>query len=252
MQKEGVNPASLLQEKGATNHSEEVEELRTRARDLERELAEAQRSNPASADLREAKELAIKWHRRAETLEQESREIALAAIQSQKHAEDASKEAEAYKSRFKGSIVIALFACLVVGAMAGNSGSGSGYKRGYSVGYANGSDYVRSTQANTTPVKRVAPVAPVTPSKPEPTKAVCYSAYQTPQGKVKVRITYNKNELGFYAKKATDKRWTDISEEVYKTESKHVDYSARDFMNVVKNDAGTLDQKVNCTLGKLF
>lgn len=101
MQGEGVNPSDVLQRKG-----------------------EKQAHN--QSELREAKELAIKWHNVAMRLEEESREIAKAAIDSQAIATTASLDVKKWKNR-----ATILFACGAVAVcVAYGFGKDSGAEQG--------------------------------------------------------------------------------------------------------------------------
>ncbi|MRT04376.1 hypothetical protein [Ewingella americana] len=145
MQKEGVNPNSFLQHKGAANDSEKLSDLELEYADLEQayeylrqksirlehELALAKSSNTLSIELREAKKLTVKWHRIAQEQGNQLSELAPIAVAAQEEANLLKHNIEKQKNRLQSICVIS---CLAVAAIAYHMGSGSGYDRGFSNG----------------------------------------------------------------------------------------------------------------------
>lgn len=112
MQKEGVNPAELLQHKGDDNRADmealkaqlaesdqALKTLRIKAIQLEKDLTRAKRSGSNPAELREAKELAIKWHKAATSLDDQLTEMSVVAVQAQNLSSKYFDKAAKWKSR---------------------------------------------------------------------------------------------------------------------------------------------------------
>ncbi|EDX4100288.1 hypothetical protein B9R80_002424 [Salmonella enterica] len=144
MQKEGINPAEFLQEKGADN-SAEVEALQAELATLYQDatgyldqiatlnalLAAANKGgNPA--ELREAKELAIKWHRIAQAQEAHLKELAPIAVKAQDDLKAQQGLTDIYAKRYKFFAVASIVAAVVC----------------WGIGSSNGEDTGRHAQAN--------------------------------------------------------------------------------------------------------
>ncbi|HAV9873795.1 TPA: hypothetical protein JLH60_004771 [Escherichia coli] len=134
MQKEGLNPAEFLQEKGADSDSSAVNSLKATVDRLQRELEAAKRTTGGAnvAELREAKELAIKWHRVAQAQEAHLKELAPIAVEAQEKVKKLTGDVSYLQKLVKffgvGGVVAAI-ACFAFGS-------------------SNGEDTGRSLQAN--------------------------------------------------------------------------------------------------------
>ncbi|EBA3920946.1 hypothetical protein EE88_21695 [Salmonella enterica] len=154
MQKEGLNPAEFLQEKGEANDSEQVKALNgllswwkgqheamqqkaqgfeSKVNALQRELESAKRSTGSAntAELREAKELAIKWHRVAQAQEAHLKELAPVAVAAQEKVTRLEADNKTLVSRVQIFGVLGVLAALIC----------------YGVGSSNGEDTGRTKQA---------------------------------------------------------------------------------------------------------
>ncbi|EOG8337655.1 hypothetical protein ACLIX5_004453 [Salmonella enterica subsp. enterica serovar Bredeney] len=135
MQKEGVNPAEFLQEKGATaDNSARINSLQATIDRLERELNAAKRTTGGAnvAELREAKELAIKWHRVAQAQEAHLKELAPIAVAAQEKVKELNNDVSYLRKLVKFFGVGGVVAALVC----------------FGVGSSNGEDTGRTLQAN--------------------------------------------------------------------------------------------------------
>ncbi|ECW3055627.1 DUF2786 domain-containing protein [Salmonella enterica] len=104
MQKEGINPAEFLQEKGA----------------------EQPQQPDQSAELREAKELAIKWHKVAQSQEEQLKDLAIEAVKNAELEKQHYNRAVEWKNRF---IWGAVFTCCAV-VIAWAAGCSTGEEHG--------------------------------------------------------------------------------------------------------------------------
>lgn len=163
MQKEGINPASLLQEKGI-DHTAELEILRSEValyqsaeksakalyESARTELAYLRRkgSGVSPAELREAKETAIRWHNKAIdmehsketwhktalTLKEREEEANEIAAKYQAQANETWEKFEKYKSRFIGGGTVILL-CVIAAAYHTASGQiDNAYSKGFNAG----------------------------------------------------------------------------------------------------------------------
>ncbi|EBW2292195.1 hypothetical protein DFV88_24745 [Salmonella enterica subsp. enterica serovar Newport] len=134
MQKEGINPADFLQEKGADSDNSAVASLKATVDRLERELEAAKRSTGGAnaAELREAKELAIKWHRVAQAQEAHLKELAPVAVAAQEKVTSLTEKNQSLKNMVTGLGVAGVIGCLIC----------------FGLGSSNGEDTGRSIQAN--------------------------------------------------------------------------------------------------------
>ncbi|EIM6622202.1 hypothetical protein LNT71_004091 [Salmonella enterica] len=154
MQKEGVNPSDLLQEKGANGDdsaalakalkalddaSDRYIKLHSEKCELERQLKALKTDGGSTAygllktryeelaktteatrtELREAKEVAIKWHKVAQSQEEELRDLAIASVKNAELEKQHYNRAVEWKNRFIWGAVFAC--CAVVIAWAGGS-----------------------------------------------------------------------------------------------------------------------------------
>lgn len=134
MQKEGVNPAEFLQEKGADSDNGAVASLKATVDRLERELEAAKRSTGSAntAELREAKELAIKWHRVAQAQEAHLKELAPVAVAAQEKVASLTEDKRILKNYVTGLGVFGVIAAMFC----------------YGIGSSNGEDTGRTKQAS--------------------------------------------------------------------------------------------------------
>ncbi|EDI2893910.1 hypothetical protein CDG24_25285, partial [Salmonella enterica subsp. enterica serovar Newport] len=129
MQKEGVNPAEFLQEKGATaDNSARINSLQATIDRLERELNAAKRATGGAdvAELREAKELAIKWHRIAQAQEAHLKELAPVAVAAQEKVKSLTEDKQTLKNYVCGLAVVGVIGCLICFGAGSSSGEDTG------------------------------------------------------------------------------------------------------------------------------
>lgn len=234
MQKEGINPADFLQEKG-----------------------EQQPERPDnSAELREAKELAIKWHRVAQAQEQQLAELAPIAVAAQEKVASLTEDKRILKNWVRifgvGGVVAALFC--------------------WGVGMSNGEDNGRALQANANwsqlaakdseisnlkgrlealeaaPANQV--IDNLAASNPAPTTdnntAICTIQGINEYG-VQVRFTYKNSKVGVWMKGAkTNGKWQDVTAEAAKSaDPLPKDYTRSQFLKDVN---AQFPSKTDCRL----
>ncbi|EDR9150304.1 hypothetical protein BSY48_004412 [Salmonella enterica subsp. enterica serovar Agbeni] len=152
MQKDGINPADFLQEKGETSNAAELEALKREVSELTdtnnywigqykeamRNLDSAKRAtantsaiDALKAELREAKELAIKWHKRAEAQESHLKDLAPIAVEAQEKANRLEADNKVLVSRCRFFGVAGVLAALVCFGLGMNSAdTEKAYNRG--------------------------------------------------------------------------------------------------------------------------
>lgn len=183
MQKEGVNPASLLQERDAQSAcdselSRANRFLEHQIRDLKARLARALDDGVDAAELREAKGLAIKWHKLAQLREQELKHLTSVAAAAQTNVSNLEIRLSNVKSRL---LIFCAVASLAVGSIF--------YQLAYNTGMTNGREQANSEKYNSeirkvgSSPKMIAPgktvkSAPVINSE---IKATCYIQKKIPR-----------------------------------------------------------------------
>ncbi|EEO8179076.1 hypothetical protein G7D34_003707 [Salmonella enterica] len=139
MQKEGLNPAEFLQEKGVDN-SAELEEAINHAAYYESEWLklkielEAAKKGGNPAELREAKELAIKWHRIAQAQEAHLKELAPIAVKAQEQVTSLKADLLDAKQNIFKAIAVCGLVMLCGCWVAYSSGEDAGRIKGYDAG----------------------------------------------------------------------------------------------------------------------
>ncbi|TXE41400.1 DUF2786 domain-containing protein [Serratia marcescens] len=123
MQSNGINPSEYLLSKDDSLDEEHVRNLNMLISQLEAEneyLANrlnAMSSKGSQEELREAKEVAIKWHRRAEALEEESKEFARSSVRSANEASYLESALNKKNTHFLYASVIAAVECFIIFAL---------------------------------------------------------------------------------------------------------------------------------------
>lgn len=123
MQSNGINPSEYLLSKDDSSDKEHISNLNMLITQLEAEneyLASKLNvisSKGSQEELREAKEVAIKWHRRAETLEEESKEFARSSVRSANEASYFESALKKKSTHFLYVSVIAVVECFIIFAL---------------------------------------------------------------------------------------------------------------------------------------
>ena len=237
MQKEGINPAEFLQEKGA----------------------EQPQRPDQSAELREAKELAIKWHRIAQEKDGELTDLAVQAVKLAELEKSHYNRAVDWKNRCLWGGVFAL--CAVVIAWGSGNSSGEKYGKRVSAGTTanqlfEADQKIAQLQADNKFLAKnlesaqaalnSATAAPKTPA--DNGTAVC-TAIKANQYGVKMRFTYSPvYKVGVWVKGAkTGNQWENITEQAIKdADPIPANYTRDQFLTDVKKE---FPGNMNCKLG---
>ncbi|BDH45140.1 hypothetical protein TUM12370_11840 [Salmonella enterica subsp. enterica serovar Choleraesuis] len=244
MQREGINPSQVLQAIGG--EGDELLRLKGMVARLtaENEKLRTQESGNHNypQELREAKEIAIKWNRRAEQLELENREIAKAALAShQRFEENQVHHKKRIKNLYWSAFIIGALVCIVTynsgksTGMQAASGLGPNLIATPSSGGVDPVDVITSTPRQAASQATIASTptpAPVV-SKPAPQKAVCYANYGTT---AQLRFTYNQRVIKAWVRpNQKGSKWEDITKKFGKGMS--------DVPKVYNGDAFVRDMK---------
>ncbi|EKR4225032.1 hypothetical protein P8G24_004703 [Salmonella enterica] len=189
MQKEGINPADLLQEKGANTDDSAVIALKATVDRLQRELeASKHTSNTVNAkELREAKELAIKWHRIAQQQEAHLKDLAPIAVKAQEEVKELTEDKRILKNYVRLLGVGGVLAVIFVSGFFINA-SHENYDKGYNAGKFAGIVQTQQEEREKARNFSAEPVNQVIDTQPAPIdtgKATCWiqGKFTTKNGK---------------------------------------------------------------------
>ena len=197
MEKEGINPGDLLQEKGVQSEAEKDlananDFLQRKVKDLEVRLARASQNRTDASELREAREQAIKWQRLANAKEEDLKSLLPVAAVAQQKVQKLEARLGKVKWRMTALCIVA---CVVAGSGA--------YQVAYSAGVLNGENLARSEMSTPALSKGLATAKTAASVKASKTpaaannlnKATCYIQKKLPrQGQTEkhnVRFWFN-------------------------------------------------------------
>lgn len=173
MQSEGVNPSDYLEQKGQNTHQAELLILReqhalavrshqaaqNRLRQLEAENVELRRTGESgmqyAAELREAKEQAIKWYKRSESNETQLKELAPIAVAAQEKVSHLQKELARHKGTPVSKLGWFLGVSIAAGVITHFATKSDVYAEGYKAGKLDGESQARQEVKTARPTDRV-------------------------------------------------------------------------------------------------